>query len=70
MAKLHLVFGGELKNPDGAEFKDVSQIDIVGIFPSYDEAMIAWRSASQKAVDSALTRYFVADLTKLKETSH
>lgn len=70
MAKLHLVFGGELKNPDGAEFKDVSQIDIVGIFPSYDEAMIAWRSASQKAVDSALTRYFVADLTKLKETNH
>ncbi len=70
MAKLHLVFGGELKNPEGTEFRDVSKIDIVGIFPSYDDAMIAWRSASQKAVDSALTRYFVADLTKLRDTNH
>ena len=68
MAKLHLVFGGELKNPDGTEFKDVNNIDIVGIFPNYEEAMIAWRSASQKSVDSALTRYFVADLTKLRDT--
>ena len=70
MAKLHLVFGGELKNPDGTEFKDVTKIDIVGIFPNYEEALVAWRSASQRAVDSALTRYFVADLTKLRETSH
>ncbi len=68
MAKLHLVFGGELKNPEGAEFKDVSKIDIVGIFPNYEEAMIAWRNAAQRSVDSALTRYFIADLTKLRET--
>jgi hypothetical protein len=70
MAKLHLVFGGELKNPDGTEFKDISKIDIVGIFPNYEEALVAWRSASQRAVDSALTRYFVADLSKLRETNH
>ena len=70
MAKLHLVFGGELKNPNGTEFKDVSKIDIIGIFPSYEEALVAWRTASQRAVDSALTRYFVADLTKLRETNH
>lgn len=70
MAKLHLVFGGVLKNPEGTEFQDVSKIDIVGIFPSYEEALSAWRSASQKAVDNALTRYFVADLTKLRETNH
>lgn len=66
MAKLHLVFGGELKDPSGAEFQDTSKIDIVGIFPSYDEAVAAWRSSAQKTVDSALTRYFIADLTKLK----
>jgi hypothetical protein len=68
MVKLHLVFGGELKNPEGTEFRDVKNIDIVGIFPNYEEAMIAWRAASQKSVDSALIRYFVADLTKLRDT--
>ncbi|MFT6073064.1 MAG: hypothetical protein ACJARD_000681 [Alphaproteobacteria bacterium] len=67
MAHLHLVFGGALKDPAGTEFIDVANIDIVGIFPSYDEAVVAWRSAAQKTVDSALTRYFVADLAKLKE---
>ena len=35
---LHLVFGGELKSLDGAEFKDPSQIDVVGIFPNYASA--------------------------------
>lgn len=67
MAKLHLVFGGELKDPSSTEFKDTSKIDVVGIFPSYEEAVIAWRSAAQRTVDSAVTRYFVADLTKLKD---
>lgn len=66
MAKLHLVFGGELKDPQKSEFKDPYQIDIVGIFPSYEEAESAWRSASQKNVDNALTRYFIADLSALK----
>lgn len=67
MAKLHLVFGGELKHPDGHEFKDVSKIDIVGIFPSYEDAVLAWRNAAQRSVDSALTRYYIADLSKLRE---
>lgn len=66
MAKLHLVFGGELKDPAGTEFKDTNNIDIIGIFPSYETASAAWRSAAQKTVDSALTRYFIADLTKLR----
>ncbi|HEX3496611.1 MAG TPA: DUF4170 domain-containing protein, partial [Methylocella sp.] len=29
---LHFVFGGELKDLDGTEFRDLSKIDIVGIF--------------------------------------
>ena len=66
MAKLHLVFGGVLKDPQGTEFKDPHNIDVVGIFPSYDEAVVAWRSAAQRTVDSALTRYFIADLTELR----
>ena len=40
---LHLVFGGELKDPSGVEFEDLSRLDIVGIFPSYAEAYNAWR---------------------------
>lgn len=64
---LHLVFGGELKDPQGTIFRDPRAIDVVGVFPSYKEAESAWRTASQKAVDNAHMRYFIADLTKLRE---
>ena len=67
MAKLHLVFGGELKNLSGSEFKDPRQIDIIGIFASYDEAQTAWKAAAQKTVDNALIRYYIADLTQLRK---
>lgn len=67
MAKLHLVFGGLLKDPQGTEFQDPSNIDVVGIFPSEEEANAAWRSSAQRTVDNALMRYFVADLSKLRE---
>ena len=56
---LHLVLGGELKNIDSMEFKDVSQIDIVGVFPNYESAERAWRAKAQATVDSAQTRYFM-----------
>ncbi len=64
---LHLVFGGELKNLETKEFVDASAIDLVGIFPNYDEALKAWRAAAQASVDQATTRYFIADLTRLRE---
>lgn len=64
---LHLVFGGELKDPQGTVFRDPRSIDVVGVFPSYEEAETAWRAASQKSVDNAHIRYFIADLTKLRE---
>ena len=35
---LHLVFGGELKTLDGNEFRDLDELDIVGIFPDYKSA--------------------------------
>src|SRR5690606_21908004 len=41
---LHLVLGGELTHLDGREFKDVSKLDIVGIFPNYAEAHRAWKA--------------------------
>ncbi|MEM6603368.1 MAG: DUF4170 domain-containing protein [Pseudomonadota bacterium] len=67
MARLHLVFGGELRDLKSKEFKDPYKIDIIGIFPSEEEANNAWRAAAQKTVDSALTRYFVADLADLRK---
>ncbi|MBN9440006.1 DUF4170 domain-containing protein, partial [Bosea sp. (in: a-proteobacteria)] len=32
---LHLVIGGELSALDGVEFKDLSKLDIVGVYPNY-----------------------------------
>ncbi|SEA09049.1 DUF4170 domain-containing protein [Rubrimonas cliftonensis] len=62
---LHLVFGGELKNPQSTEFVDPSAIDIVGLFPNYASAHAAWKAAAQRTVDSAQTRYFIAHLHRL-----
>ena len=63
---LHLVFGGELKSLDGTEFADPDNIEVVGIYPSYQKALSAWRAAAQATVDNALVRYFIADLTRLR----
>tara|TARA_B100000678_G_scaffold281252_2_gene278844 strand:- start:4137 stop:4391 length:255 start_codon:yes stop_codon:yes gene_type:complete len=62
---LHLVIGGELKNVTGVEFEDLSQIDFVGAFPNYKAAYDAWKSAAQRTVDSAETRYFILHAHKL-----
>ena len=35
---LHLVFGGELKKLRGTEFRDLDELDIVGIYPDYKTA--------------------------------
>jgi len=64
---LHLVFGGELKSLDTHEFRDVSKIDVVGIFPDYAGAESAWRAKAQQTVDSAQTRYFIVHLHRLIE---
>lgn len=64
---LHLVFGGELKKLDGVEFRDLGQLDIVGIFPDYQSAEAAWRAKAQATVDNAHMRYFVVHLHRLLE---
>ncbi len=64
---LHLVFGGRVKDPKGHEFEDLSEIDFVGLFPNYAEAVKAWRGASQAHVDDALTKYVVVHLHRLLE---
>jgi hypothetical protein len=64
---LHLVFGGELKSLDSVEFRDLSRLDIVGIFPDYRSAEAAWRAKAQETVDNALMRYFIVHLHRLLE---
>ena len=67
MAKqlLHLVFGGELKEPPSLEFVDLAKLEVVGIFSDYRTAHAAWRSAAQKTVDAAHVRYFIMHLHRL-----
>jgi hypothetical protein len=62
---LHLVFGGELTEIDGTTFKDLSKLDIVGVFPNYKTAEAAWKSKAQATVDNAQMRYFVVHLHRL-----
>lgn len=64
---LHLVFGGELVNPRGREFKDVEAIDIVGLYPNYASAYDAWKAKAQASVDDAHTRYFLAHIHRLDD---
>lgn len=61
----HLVFGGRLTRLDRIEFQDLDKLDIVGIFPDYKTAYDAWKSAAQRTVDDAETRYFIVHLHRL-----
>lgn len=65
--RLHLVFGGELKDPQGTEFVDPSNLEVVGIYPNYAAALDAWRSAAQRTVDNAQMRFFIAHLHRLRD---
>jgi len=62
---LHLVFGGELATLDDIEFKDLHQLDIVGIYPNYGTAYAAWKARAQQTVDNAQMRYFIVHLHRL-----
>jgi hypothetical protein len=67
MSKLHLVFGGRVKDPRGLDFVDLKNIDIVGIYPDYKSAEAAWRGAAQRTVDDAEMKYVVVHLHRLLE---
>jgi hypothetical protein len=66
MSKLHLVFGGRVKDPQGLDF-DLATIDIVGLFPDYKSALDAWRAQAQRTVDDAEMKYVVVHLHRLLE---
>jgi len=62
---LHLVIGGELSSLEGVTFADLDKVDIVGVYPNYASAQVAWRQKAQQTVDSAQTRYFIVHLHRL-----
>jgi hypothetical protein len=64
---LHLVLGGELARLEDVEFKDLSKVEVVGVYPNYTEAYKAWRTKAQQTVDNAHMRYFIVHLHRLLE---
>jgi hypothetical protein len=62
---LHLVFGGELDSLGSMRFRDLANLDIVGIFPNYAEAQAAWKEKAQMTVDNAQMRYVIVHLHRL-----
>jgi hypothetical protein len=67
MSKMHLVFGGRVKDPRGLDFVDLKNIDVVGVYPDYKSAEAAWRGAAQRTVDDAEMKYVVVHLHRLLE---
>ena len=62
---LHLVIGGELIDLEHITFKDLNQVEIVGVFPNYATAHVAWKAKAQQTVDNAHMRYFIVHLHRL-----
>ena len=66
---LHLVFGGELQNLTTTDFKDISKLDLVGMYPDYKSAHAVWKSKAQSTVDNAQMRYFIVHLHRVMDPS-
>lgn len=64
---LHLVIGGELEDIEGITFKDLSKVELVGVYPNYAAAYAVWKQKAQQTVDNAEMRYFVVHLHRLLE---
>jgi hypothetical protein len=62
---LHLVLGGELTELGDNEFKDLDKVEVVGLFPNYAAAYVAWKAKAQQTVDNAHMRFFIVHLHRL-----
>ncbi|MBR0712562.1 DUF4170 domain-containing protein [Bradyrhizobium liaoningense] len=62
---LHLVIGGELTDLDHNTFKNLDDVEIVGLYPNYASAYTAWKAKAQMTVDNAQMRYFIVHLHRL-----
>lgn len=59
---LFVVFGGKVTDTRGKEFVDPDAMDVRGFFGDYNDALAAWRAASQMKVDDAFTKYVIVRL--------
>jgi len=41
------------------------KVDIVGVYPNYASAYVAWKAKAQQTVDNAHMRYFIVHLHRL-----
>ena len=59
---LFIVFGGKVQDTRGKDFLEPRNLDVRGFFENYDDALAAWRAASQLNVDDAFTKYVIVRL--------
>jgi hypothetical protein len=59
--------GGRVSDPQGLDFVDLENLDLVGVYPDFDTAEDAWRGKAQKTVDDAEMKYVVVHLHRLFE---
>ena len=71
-AKLYLRWHRDGHHPVAAQiravlprFRDLTKVEFVGAFGSYDEAKKAWKARAQATVDNAHMRYFILHAHKL-----
>lgn len=57
----YIVYGGELDVVGQEGFRDPSEIEFVGVYPTYPEARDAWKGRAQRTVDNAHMRFYIAD---------
>jgi len=62
---LHIVIGGELTALGSTEFRDLSKVEVVGVYPNYAAAYAAWKAKAQQTVDNAMIRYFIVHVHRL-----
>ena len=62
---IHLVFGGELSDVSDVTFKDLAKLDVVGFYPNYASAHLAWQGKARETIDNAQMRYFIVHLHRL-----
>ena len=64
---LHLVIGGRLTDPTSTEFENLDEVDIVGVYPNYEAARVAWQAKAYATIDDAMTRYFIVHMHRLMD---
>ena len=60
--QLFLVYGGALVDPTSDVYAEPGNLDVCGIFDSYEAAYEVWQRASFRSVDDALMRYRIVQL--------